>query len=165
MSDLAVRIPVRDRREERLSRELEDYRYREHRKLLAQQERREKRERGTAGAVYWMYLLSPLTAGVTSLVGLAMASGKRRDASPENASHFRFQVWTFWSSFLGLSTGGAWTALGGFAGLMGNGSGPELMYAGVGLAAASALGFYGATLTGLTRLADGGPMGRIEHQP
>jgi len=94
-----------------------------------------------------------------------MASGKRRDASPENASHFRFQVWTFWSSFLGLSTGGAWTALGGFAGLMGNGSGPELMYAGVGLAAASALGFYGATLTGLTRLADGGPMGRIEHQP
>jgi uncharacterized membrane protein len=163
LSDLAYRIPVRDRRAERLGQELEDVRYKEHRKLLRQMEKRARRERGAGYAVYWMYLLSPLTAGVTSLVGLMMAASHGREADPVHASHFRFQVWTFWTSFLSLATGGAWAVTGGVAAALGSGSGGELALAGGGLAALSGLGFFGASLLGLSRLASGGPIGRLEQ--
>ena len=131
--------------------------------MLALQERRVRGERHAGYAVYWMYLLSPLSLGVTSLVGLLMASARSPEAEPVNRSHFRFQVRTFWASLGAGLTGGAWAGLGGLASVAGNASGGELALAGGGLVAASVMGFFGASLVGLSRLASGGPMGQLEH--
>ena len=54
---------------------------------------------GMASAVYILYLVS-LVFGVTSLVGVIMAYISRGDAPEWLASHYRFQIRTFWIGML-----------------------------------------------------------------
>jgi uncharacterized membrane protein len=159
LSDVAYRVPVHDVAAER--REL--WRRQEELQLVKHHERRARGERHAGYAVYWLYLLSPFSAGITALVGLLMAADRTREAEPLNASHFRFQVRAFWGGFLGALTGGAWAAIGGTAALLGEGGGLGLAIAGGGLAAVSGVGFVAASVFGLTRLTGGEPIGRLEH--
>ena len=160
MSEIACRIPVRDLSAERRALQAAD----QQRALAERRRRRERGERQAGYAVYWMYLVSPFSLGVTTLIGLLMAASRAPDATPVNASHFRFQVGTFWGSFLGALTGGAWAALGGIASVAGHASGGELALTGAALAALSGAGFYAASLLGLTRLSAREPMGRLERE-
>ena len=158
MSEIACRIPVRDLSVERRMLQAQD----EQRALAVRRERQERSERHAGYAVYWLYLTAPFSLGVTALVGLLMAASRGPDAAPLNATHFRFQVGTFWGSFLGALTGGAWAAIGGIAAVAQQAGGAELALAGGGLAALSGIGFYAASLLGLTRLSAREPMGRLE---
>lgn len=54
---------------------------------------------GMANAVYILYLVS-LAFGITSLVGVIMAYVSRGDAPEWLASHYRFQIRTFWIGML-----------------------------------------------------------------
>ncbi len=56
--------------------------------------------RTTAIVVYVLYLLSFVTAGVTSIIGVVVAYVSRRDAPEPLASHYRFQIRTFWIGLL-----------------------------------------------------------------
>lgn len=49
--------------------------------------------------VYILYFVGFLV-GVTTIAGLIVAYLKRGEASPEAASHFTFQIRTFWIGFL-----------------------------------------------------------------
>jgi len=158
LSEIASRIPVRDLTVERRMLQAQD----QQRALAVRRERRERSERHAGYAVYWLYLTAPFSLGITSVIGLLMAASRAPDAEPVNASHFRFQLGTFWGSFLGALTGGAWAAVGGIASVAGDPSGGALALAGGGLAALSGIGFYAASLLGLTRLSAREPMGRLE---
>jgi uncharacterized membrane protein len=160
LSEIACRIPVRNLAEERRALRLQD----EERARLRRLQRRERSERHAGYGVYWLYLTAPFSAGITALIGLLMASSRAPDAAPLNATHFRFQVWSFWSSFLAGLTGGAWAITGGVASVAGDAGGAQLALAGGGLAALSAMGFFAASLFGLTRLSSRAPMGRLEHE-
>ena len=156
-TDVACRIPVRDIRAERVALR----RQADERALLRHGDRRDRRERHAGYAVYWMYLVSPLSGGVTALVGLLMASARAAEAGEVAASHFRFQVRAFWGAFLAALTGGAWAAIGGIASVGGAEGGGALALAGAGLAAASGVGFMAASILGLSRLVSRTPMGRL----
>ena len=121
----------------------------------------ERSERNTALTIYGLYLGAPFTAGVTGLVGALMASGKRARSGPLSASHFRFQVWTFGAAAGAALTGGFWATVGGIASTANPAGGP-LALAGGALAASAGIGFFAATLFGLTRAAGGEPIGHPE---
>ena len=159
MSDTSGRIPVRDLRAERQALQRTDGQ----RALIEREDRRERAERHTGYAVYWLYLTAPFSVGVTGLIGLLMASGKAAEASPVNGSHFRFQVWSFWSTLLASLIGGGWAAVGGIASVAGAAGGGELALAGAGLAAVSAISFMGASVFGLSRLVSREPVGRLSE--
>lgn len=57
--------------------------------------------------VYILYLLSFLTAGFTSLVGLVIAYANRGVAGPVQASHYDFQIRTFWIGLVAMLVSGA----------------------------------------------------------
>ena len=153
------RIPVRDLRGERQAVRRADG----DRAMIQREDRRERAERHTGYAVYWLYLTSPFSIGVTGLIGLLMAAARKGDATPVNGSHFRFQVWTFWSALLASATGGAWAALGSIASVGGAAGGGELVLAGAGLAALAGIGFMGASIFGLSRLVSREPVGRLSE--
>lgn len=122
-------------------------------------DRAERSDRRAAQAVYWLYLAAPFSAGITGLVGVLMASGRRARAGATAASHFRFQTWTFGASAGAALTGGLWAALGGMA-TVADRTGGDLVLAGAALAATSGIGFMGASLFGLGKAASGDPIGR-----
>ena len=117
----------------------------------------ERSERNAALTIYGLYLGAPFTAGITGLVGAAMASGRRARSGPLSASHFRYQVWTFGASAGAALTGGFWATVGGIASVS-NRTGGDLALAGGALAATAGIGFVAATLFGLTRAAGGEPI-------
>lgn len=53
-----------------------------------------------AKAVYALYLLSFLLSGIPALVGLVFAYMNRGKADAVTASHYTFQIRTFWIGFL-----------------------------------------------------------------
>jgi uncharacterized membrane protein len=118
----------------------------------------EARERAAGMVIYGLYLASPLTVGVSGLVGLLMAASRSKRAGRRLASHFRYQVWTFGSAFGAATAGGLWAALGGIASVSSR-TGGDLALAGAGLAAASGIGFMAASIFGLSRLASHEPIG------
>jgi uncharacterized membrane protein len=158
LSEITCRIPFRDATGERRALTAAD----DQRALQARLQRRERSERHAGYAIYWLFLTAPFSLGVTAVVGLLMAASQAPAAAPLNASHFRFQVGTFWGSFLGALTGGAWATIGGIASVSGDPAGGALALAGAGLAVLSGMGFYAASLFGLTRLSAREPMGRLE---
>lgn len=54
---------------------------------------------GTAKVVYILYLVGIVVA-LTAVVGVVMAYVKKPDAPPWLASHYRFQIRTFWIGLL-----------------------------------------------------------------
>ncbi|WP_456325179.1 DUF4870 family protein [Desulfonauticus submarinus] len=55
----------------------------------------------TAKIVYFLYLAA-LIFGVTSIIGVIMAYIYKKDSNPEWINtHFRWQIRTFWISFIG----------------------------------------------------------------
>ena len=54
---------------------------------------------GTAKVIYILYLVS-IVVGITSIIGVIMAYVKKSDAPDWLASHYRFQIRTFWMGFL-----------------------------------------------------------------
>jgi uncharacterized membrane protein len=54
----------------------------------------------SATVVYVLYLLSLVTGGLTSIVGLVMAYVNVGGAPEPLASHYRFQIRTFWIGLL-----------------------------------------------------------------
>lgn len=120
----------------------------------------EDADRGAGMAIYGLYLLSPLTVGVSGLGGLLWAATRSKRAASRLGTHFRYQVWTFGSALGTAMTGGLWSALGGLASVGDRaGGGGELVLAGAGLAVASGVGFMAASLFGLSRLASHEPIG------
>ncbi len=59
---------------------------------------------GTAKIVYILYL-AELVVGITGLIGVIMAYVNRSDAPDWLASHYRFQIRTFWIGLLYLVVG------------------------------------------------------------
>lgn len=57
-------------------------------------------DRGFALAVYVLYLVGFVTGGLATLVGLIIAYLKKTDTNPTLASHFQFQIRTFWIGLL-----------------------------------------------------------------
>jgi uncharacterized membrane protein len=61
-------------------------------------------DRGLALTVYILYFIGYVT-GITSIIGVMIAYFQDRSASTELASHFTFQIRTFWIGFLYLVVG------------------------------------------------------------
>ncbi len=55
--------------------------------------------------VYILYLVSYAVGGVTALVGVIIAHIQVGEADPVQASHYRFQIRTFWIGLLYLVVG------------------------------------------------------------
>lgn len=62
-------------------------------------------DRGLAFAVYILYFVGYLT-GITSLIGVMIAYLQNNSASSELASHYTFQIKTFWIGLVFLLLGG-----------------------------------------------------------
>lgn len=54
---------------------------------------------GSAKVIYILYLVG-IVVGLTTLIGVIMAYVKKGDAPPWLASHYRFQIRTFWIGVL-----------------------------------------------------------------
>ncbi len=63
-------------------------------------------ERNLANIVYLLYLAS-LVFGITALIGVVMANINCKEAPAILASHYRFQIRTFWIGLLYFVIGGA----------------------------------------------------------
>lgn len=124
-------------------------------------DRVERSERNAALGIYVLYLLAPVSLGITGLIGALMASGKRAGARAFSGSHFRYQMWTFGAATGAVLTGGFWAAVGGIASVS-NRTGGDLALAGGALVATAAIGFLGATLFGFSRAVSGEPIGDAE---
>ena len=61
-------------------------------------------DRGIALTVYILYFIGYVT-GITSIIGVMIAYFQDRSTSAELASHFTFQIRTFWIGFLYLIAG------------------------------------------------------------
>jgi uncharacterized membrane protein len=61
-------------------------------------------DRGLALAVYALYAAG-YVVGFSAIVGVIIAHVKVHDADPELASHFRFQIRTFWIGLLYMVVG------------------------------------------------------------
>ncbi|WP_309644254.1 hypothetical protein [Phenylobacterium sp.] len=68
-------------------------------------------DRTLPAVVYGLYLLG-LVNGLTILVGLVIAYMNRDTASPNMASHYRFQIRTFWLALVASMILGVMTAIG-----------------------------------------------------
>lgn len=68
-------------------------------------------DRAMPAVVYALYILG-LFHGLTLIVGLVMAYVLRGSAGPANASHYTYQIRTFWAALVGLLIGGAVMAVG-----------------------------------------------------
>lgn len=64
----------------------------------------------TAKIIYVLYLVG-IFVGLTGLIGLVLAYVNRRDAPPWLASHYHFQIRTFWIGLLYLFLGGLLTTV------------------------------------------------------
>ena len=53
-----------------------------------------------AKLVYVLYLISPLTGGLASLIGIVIAYVNRADSPAWVGDHFTYQIRTFWIGFL-----------------------------------------------------------------
>jgi len=62
-------------------------------------------DRGLAFAVYILYFVGYLT-GITSIIGVMIAYLQNQSASSELASHYTFQIKTFWIGLVFLLLGG-----------------------------------------------------------
>ncbi|AOU98407.1 hypothetical protein BI364_10950 [Acidihalobacter yilgarnensis] len=60
---------------------------------------------GTAKIIYILYLIG-LVLGITGLIGVVMAYVNKGDAPEWLATHYRFQIRTFWIGSLYLVIGG-----------------------------------------------------------
>ena len=125
-------------------------------------------ERGDDGdcalgtVVYGLYLAAPLTLGLSGLAGSLLALRRRDRAGPLAASHFRFQVWTFWAAAFAVGAGALWALLGGVQTTgTGDNDGAWLALSGLALCAGAGLAYLGATVYGLARLLSRSPVGRF----
>ena len=123
---------------------------------------RERADRTAGATVYGLYLVAPLLLGLPAVAGMLMAASRKDRADPVTASHFRFQVWTFWAAVGAGFTGLLWFMLGGVGTLSPASSDSGwLAFAGFGLWVAAGLGYVAATIYGLSRLASRSPIGRL----
>ena len=103
-----------------------------------------------------------MTFGLSALGGMVVAARRREQAAPVAATHFRFQLWTFWGAALALAAGALWAFLGGAQTTgTGDSDGAWLALAGLGLCAAAGVGYLAATVYGLSRLLSRSPVGRF----
>ena len=123
---------------------------------------RENADRTAGTLVYGLYLAAPLTLGLSGLAGALVASRRRDQAGPVAASHFRFQLWTFWAAVFAAAAGALWVLLGGAQTTgTGDGDGAWLAVSGVVLCAGAGVGYLAATVYGLSRLLSRSPVGRF----
>ena len=103
-----------------------------------------------------------MTFGLTGIAGMVLAARRRDQAEPVAATHFRFQLWTFWGAVLAAAAGGLWALLGGAQTTgTGDGDGAWLALAGLALCGAAGVGYLAATVYGLGRLLSRSPVGRF----
>ena len=123
---------------------------------------REDADRTAGTLVYGLYLAAPLTLGLSGLAGSLVALRRRHEAGPLGSSHFRYQLWTFWSAAFALIAGGLWALLGGVQTTgTGDGDGAWLALSGLALCVIAGVGYLGATVYGLARLLSRSPVGRF----
>src|ERR1700761_4009640 len=58
-------------------------------------------DRAMPAVVYALYILG-LFHGLTLIIGLIMAYGLRASSGPANASHYTYQIRTFWTALIGF---------------------------------------------------------------
>lgn len=68
-------------------------------------------DRAMPAVVYALYILG-LFHGLTLIIGLVMAYVLRSSAGPANASHYTYQIRTFWTALVGMLAGAAIAAVG-----------------------------------------------------
>ncbi|HEY3951017.1 hypothetical protein [Phenylobacterium sp.] len=68
-------------------------------------------DRAMPAVVYALYILG-LFHGLTLVVGLVMAYVLRGSSGPANASHYTYQIRTFWTALVGMLAGGLIMAVG-----------------------------------------------------
>ena len=117
----------------------------------------DQREHAVNLAVYGLYLASPLTLGISALGGAVIAGTRRKGAGPVSATHYRWQLWSFWAALGAAVAGGLWFALGGLSSV--GGTGGDLALAGAVLTALAGGGFLLASMYGLLRASSGAPIG------
>jgi uncharacterized membrane protein len=115
------------------------------------------REHALNLAVYGLYLASPLTFGASALGGAVIAATRRKRAGRVSATHYRWQLWSFWAALGAAMAGGLWFGLGGLGSV--GGTGGDLALAGIGLAILAGAGFMASSIYGLVRASSHAPMG------
>ncbi|HLZ74137.1 hypothetical protein [Phenylobacterium sp.] len=68
-------------------------------------------DRAMPAVVYALYILG-LFHGLTLIIGLIMAYVLRSSAGPANASHYTYQIRTFWTALVGFLIGCALVGVG-----------------------------------------------------
>ena len=104
--------------------------------------------------VYALYLAGFFTGGLTALIGLIMAYVLKGDAGPRVASHYIFQINTFWLATLAYVVVLVLSVMG-FPLLFLHGAGIVLFVLGGLLAAAATIWFAVRCVIGLVRAAQG----------
>ena len=123
---------------------------------------RENADRAAGTLVYGLYLAAPVTFGLSGLAGSFVALRRRHDAGPVAGSHFRYQLWTFWTAVFALGAGALWAVLGGVQTTgTGDGDGAWLALSGLALCGAAGVGYLAATVYGLARLLSRSPIRRF----
>ena len=64
------------------------------------------------GVIYGLHIASVVTGGLTSLIGVIIAYISRKDAPEWLASHYEFQIRTFWLALLFSLIAGVLTVVG-----------------------------------------------------
>ena len=123
---------------------------------------RENADRTLGTMVYGLYLAAPLTLGLSAVGGMLLAAKRRERADPVAASHYRFQLWTFWAAVFAAVAGGLWVLLGGARATgAGDGDAAWLAVAGGVLCLVAGVGYVAANVYGLARLLSRSPIGRF----
>ncbi|MBS0360921.1 MAG: hypothetical protein JSR98_06045 [Proteobacteria bacterium] len=112
-------------------------------------------DRAMPAIVYGLYILG-LFHGLTLIIGLVMAYALRGGAGPANASHYDYQIRTFWTALVGMLAGCAILAVGGILTVILIGF--PIMFVGGAVCFLSWLWAMVRCIIGAVRLAEGRPI-------
>ena len=120
------------------------------------------REHALNMTVYGLFLVSPLTLGLSALGGAVIAGTRRKGAGRVSRSHYRWQLWSFWATVGASLAGALWFALGATsssATATTTRVGGDLAVLGMVLWGAALVGFLVASVYGLLRAGAHAPIG------
>ena len=112
-------------------------------------------DRAMPAVVYALYILG-LFHGLTLIVGLVMAYVLRGSSGPANASHYTYQIRTFWTALVGMLIGAGVMVVGGILSIILIGI--PILWAGGVICFLSWLWAMIRCIVGAVRLAEGRPI-------
>ena len=114
-------------------------------------------DRAMPAVVYALYILG-LFHGLTLFVGLILAYVMKSSAGPNNASHYDYQIRTFWVALIVGVVGAGVALVGGFLSIILVGI--PILFAGVVICGGAWLWAMIRCIVGAVRLAEGQPIAR-----